>query len=326
VYIFIAIRYPLLTGSSTRVVSQRTIATHTAIDIIDIDYQSQLQDHPLRPIVNPHPFCASTHNNHSSMLGSKVPSELTDTIIDCLREDKLALAKCSTVCKSWLTRSRYHFFEHIFLSYKDRRGTRALFALCDSSLSTIIPNIRSLHLIEGAAPSDRWLIDVSAKLAMFSAVESLTIENATFPHMDSRMIFPNFPMLKQLRLFGAYFRSSAQLVHVFGACPLLEHISLDNLQYWNRLYLQQSSIDPQPPLRLRNLELGACDKVAVIDCLLAGQGVIALTKFRATCLVLDEIASVGALLRTVAPSLKHLELGSDRAFWDDSDRAHFIGT
>jgi len=48
-----------------------------------------------------------------SMSSPKLPSELTDDIIDHICDDMHALAKCSTVCKSWLTRSRHHHFRHI---------------------------------------------------------------------------------------------------------------------------------------------------------------------------------------------------------------------
>ena len=222
-----------------------------------------------------------------------------------------ALAKCSTVCKAWLTRSRYHHFRHISLSYTLRHHTNSFIALCDSSLSTITPYIRSVCLVESKAPADRWIYDTAARLTMFGDVESLTLKDAIFPLsgiVAGTTLFSKFPKLKRLHLLGAYFRSFSQLVDIVGACPHLEHIELDGMNYWNRVEIP---IDQQPPRRLEKLELGLCDKVAVIDWLIADQAVLRLTTLCATCLALGEISSIGAFLRTLAPSLEHLELGSD---------------
>jgi hypothetical protein len=107
------------------------------------------------------------------------------------------------------------------------------------------------------------------------------------------------------------------------ACLLLEHISLDGLHYWNKVDHQFSLADPRPR-RLVNLELGFCDKVAITDWLLAGPNAPALTQFRATSIALDQVASTGALLRALAPTLEHLEFGPDRVY--HSEPAVFIGT
>lgn len=256
------------------------------------------------------------------MSAPRIPSELTDAIIDCLREDNQALGRCSTVCRAWLARSRYHHFRHVTLSFKDRNCIRTLF---DPSLSTTIPYIRSLHLVDGRAPSERWLNDTMTWLAMFSAVESLTMENAAFLRLDSStttIFLSSFPVLRELRVHWAYFRSFVQLIHMVDACPLLEHMSLDGLQYWDQVDHQLSLADPRPH-RLVTLELGLCDKVAITDWLLAGPNALALTRFRATSIALDQVASTGTLLRSLAPTLEHLEFGLDRYHVES---AVFIGT
>jgi len=225
-----------------------------------------------------------------------------------------------------MARSRHHHFEHVYLTYEDHGRIRAFLTLSDSVLSTITPHIRSLHLVEGRAPSERWLNDHLMDLAMFSAVESLTIENATIAHLDSPIMttfLPSFRMLRELHLLQPYFRSFAQLVNIFVACPLLERISLDDFHYWNLIYHQYPSINEHPLRHLKTLELGVCDKVAVIDWLLAGDKVPALTKFRATVLTPHQIAPTGALLHTLRSSLEHLEIGSGR---DHQDSAYFSGT
>jgi hypothetical protein len=260
------------------------------------------------------------------MSSPKLPPELVDTIIDNLIDNKPALATCSNVCRTWMARSRHHHFEHVYLTYENHGRVKASITLLDSVLSTITPHIRSLHLTEGRAPLERWLNDHLMDLAKLNAVESLTIENATFTHLDSPVIttfIPSFRMLKELHLLGPYFRSFAQLVNIFAACPLLERISLDDFHYWNLIYHQHSSINEYPLRHLKTLELGVCDKVAIIDWLLAGDQVPALTKFRATILTPHQIATTGTFLHALASSLEHLEIGSGRG---DLDNEVFAGT
>jgi hypothetical protein len=245
-----------------------------------------------------------------SMSSPKLPSELTDGIIDHLCDDMHALAKCSSVCKSWLTRSRHHYFRHIFLTNRDRGRINDFITLCGSSFSTITPYIHSVHLLEGRSSSRRWIDNTKAQLSMFGAVESLTLERATFLHIDApaETLFSKFPRLKKLSLLSASFRSLSHLVHIVEACSHLEYIALDGLKYRDEVDLP---IERQPPSRLRKLKLGSCFKVEVIDWLLASQVAPPLTAFCATSLKVQEISSVGTLLGALAPSLEYLELGSD---------------
>jgi len=256
------------------------------------------------------------------MSSPKLPSELTDGIIDYLCDDTHALAKCSTVCKSWLARSRHNHFRHIFLTSRYRSRISDFITLCGSSFSTITPYIRSVHLLEGRSSSRHWIDKTKAQLSMFGAVESLTLERVTFLHIDAPAVtlFSMFPKLKKLSLLSASFRSLSHLVHIVGACSRLECIELDGLKYRDEVDLP---IERRPPPRLRKLKLGSCFKVEVIDWLLASQVALPLTTFCANFLKVQEISSVGALLRTLAPSLEYLELGSDS--YSSVGSAYYVG-
>jgi hypothetical protein len=262
------------------------------------------------------------------MLCLTLPTELTDAIIDYLYDDRCALAQCSAVCKAWLARSRHHHFKHVFLSYKNRSRISAFMDLFNSPHSTIAPHILSLRLVDGRPPHQRWLADNFTSLTMLGAVQSLTIENPTFAHLDSSVMtrfLRGFTMLKELRLLRVYHKSFSQLVDIVGACPFLEHFSLDDVRYWNKVPgYSYPSIDQQPMHRLVDLELGDCDKVAVISWFLAGQNAPALTKFRATSLARDQIPYTGALLRALIPSLEHLELGLGTDGLHHGDTATFM--
>ncbi|KAJ7111682.1 hypothetical protein C8R44DRAFT_632631, partial [Mycena epipterygia] len=52
------------------------------------------------------------------------PPELTDTVIDRLKDDKSALKACSGVCKQWVAGSRCHYFRSISFSRKFDRPER----------------------------------------------------------------------------------------------------------------------------------------------------------------------------------------------------------
>ncbi|OCH95240.1 hypothetical protein OBBRIDRAFT_613978, partial [Obba rivulosa] len=45
-----------------------------------------------------------------------LPSELIDSIIDFLHDDREALANCSLTCRSWLPRTRYHKFSTMIVT------------------------------------------------------------------------------------------------------------------------------------------------------------------------------------------------------------------
>jgi hypothetical protein len=127
------------------------------------------------------------------------------------------------------------------------------------------------------------------------------------------VLFSNFPKLKRLFLIDASFKRFSQLINIICACPRLVQIGLDGLLCIEKVDV---SIDQQPPSHLQSLELGvcnmgACDKMVIIGWLLSSQLVCPLIILRTTSLALHEIPAVGALLRSIAPSLKFLELGSN---------------
>ena len=43
-----------------------------------------------------------------------LPPELCDMVIDFLHDNKVALASCSLVCRSWSRAARYHLFDSIY--------------------------------------------------------------------------------------------------------------------------------------------------------------------------------------------------------------------
>ena len=114
-----------------------------------------------------------------------------------------------------------------------------------------------------------------------------------------------------------------------GACPLLEHILLDDLHYWNFIRSEHTSIDKPSLPRLRTLELGDCDKPTIITWLLARQEALGLIKFRATFLdigrdPIDEVVEHQAHPPTCPQVLVHDDPDPEREdckIWNDPHQA-----
>ena len=56
---------------------------------------------------------AGARSHDHKMAKVRLPSELTDRIIDFLHSDRRTLAVCSLVCKSWVPASRLHYFQKL---------------------------------------------------------------------------------------------------------------------------------------------------------------------------------------------------------------------
>ncbi|KIM86665.1 hypothetical protein PILCRDRAFT_815901 [Piloderma croceum F 1598] len=264
----------------------------------------------------------------------KIPSELADTIIDCLHDDSRALASCSVVCRAWLPRSRFHLFEHILLE----PSRLQLFDLLDSPLSTIAPYVRCLHLEEGRGRysyEPEWLNKALPRLAVFTAVESLEVDLARFDLLETettRGLVSNFRMLRNLHFWHVKFRTFSQLVDVLGECPHLEHISFDCLFYqdkWDTPHEGHPEIKnslptscaQRIPLHLRTFDLGSCEKNAILYWLLSGNSCLVINTLRLRTVCLEETRAIGAFVRTLGPSLEHLEINFAVSFEGDVEKA-----
>jgi hypothetical protein len=255
---------------------------------------------------------------------SKLPSELADTIIDYLHDDNYALTTCSTVCKAWLPRSRFHLLGHISLASWNSKG---FFDLLDSPLSTIAPYVRYLEIEEGPgqypnSTRPEWLNDALPRLTVFTSIESLEVVQAKFDFLDTETtskLFSSFQMLRNLSFWRVSFQNFAQVVDAIGECPLLEHIAIDGVCNWGNWVASSerySDINISLPIssaqkiphHLRTLDLGLCDKSTFLQWLLRGGSFLVLSTVRLRSLCLAETKSIGAFLHTLELSLEHLEI------------------
>jgi|SRR5882762_8682240 hypothetical protein len=240
-----------------------------------------------------------------------LPSELTDEIIGYLKADRCALKTCSTVCKAWLPKARHHIFSSLSLS--PSKSARFL-ELVDSPLSTIAPYVQHLDVTRtygGGGLS--WFKDLLPRLVIFTAVHSMTLTLANFvsAEADLRLMFGStFQMLKHLALHRCRFKAFAQIVGLMCACPNLESFTSTDLT-WNieDAFSDPTQLRPSRHPHLRTLQLYGEGVGAVLNWLRSGEIAPPITQLVITLIYLDDADYVGPFLRTLGPSLNHLEVG-----------------
>lgn len=110
---------------------------------------------------------------HTDTVVPRLPPELTDIIIDHLRQDKAALAACSLVCTGFLNRSFHHLFRTI--SMRDTKRFRRFVAFLPSA--TLRQYVEVVVLGNGGSTdvsaAIRLRIDVELLGDLFSATPAL---------------------------------------------------------------------------------------------------------------------------------------------------------
>ena len=279
------------------------------------------------------------------------PSELVDAVIDQVHWDvgsdtsfatcsvmkksrNRCLGVCSLVCKSWLPRSRYRLFESVSLSRYFIGRTSCFVALLEAPLSTIAPYVRSLTLEEARGRSSgevRYLNGILSRLAVLSAVESLSISAAMFNVLEAAVttsFFASFQKLKKLFLHHCTFGSFLQLVGALSAIPDLDHITLYALTIqvnWGSDHFDQCRLDAwkhtaevvghsesvcwSPPPRLKTLAIGNVDsKGDILKWLTSGSSVPPVETLQLSIVKAKDSRPIADFLRALRPSLKDLKI------------------
>jgi hypothetical protein len=209
------------------------------------------------------------------MSKARIPSEITDTVIDYLHSDTKALAACTRVCKEWLPASRYHLFSTI--SVHKYNFTR-FFDTLDTPDCIWRPYVRHLHLTESQTRGREFefthLDDASLlKLSTLKAVNELSLQN--FRYADLAKLSSAFGGVTALNIRHCYFSSLAGCMSMVTLFPLKQLTLEDNIIYYKEL-----PVTPPGSLCVIHLRSLFC----------------------------REILTVGQLLRDVGPSLTHLYL------------------
>lgn len=243
------------------------------------------------------------------MSSIQLPSELTDSIIDHLRADCFSLQVCSTVCKTWLPRSRYHLFENVDVCLQHSNHIR-FFELLDSPSATLVPYVRNLILRDERG--DKWIAKALLRLRVLTAVKSLGVEQVQFDNMQTKTIptlFASFGELESLRMYQVSFGSLTHMMDALSACPRLERLSLDIVE-WESPPVLPGSDGQRAPSRLRSLALGGgCDKDAVAEWLHSCRPIPSIEELHLNLIHRAPTQAMCDFLSTVGPSLKLFGFG-----------------
>lgn len=174
-----------------------------------------------------------------------IPSELTDNIIDYLCLDPSSLRACSTVCRLFLPRTRFHYFANIDLPGKlDVLKFHDL--LCKSPHIGIYVRCFILGFVLTNAASDNLPLNREIPNDILHYIISLlpnvqTFVNYTFitPNTSDLIRHPGMRWM-HLTTFCATFRlPTLQSFSIFiDSFPSLEALAIDGI-YWD-------SLDPAP--------------------------------------------------------------------------------
>lgn len=263
----------------------------------------------------------------------RLPSELSDVIIDYLRTDKKALRACSLVCKEWLPRARYNTFQTVALHARNCVGFLQLLertpdiVICVKDVTLRAPPPRP----KTAPPSkmhEKTLVTVvsrlsSAEIFRFSDIEIDPAFASVFRHCH--------PRLHTLHLTLARLKCISHLFALLAALPALRTLRCHNVRFssWTWVPASREALDMKgpPAASLTALECTGrlfCDPVqGQLLRWLVENGLH--TKLRALGMPDiggdDDSASLTALLRDAGPGLRVLSLGFAPHIHCGSDRA-----
>lgn len=162
---------------------------------------------------------------------SRIPSELVDNLIDL--GDRRTLISCSSVCKSWLPRSRHALFRHLRVVVNPS-NSGAFLQLVEHPLSTLSAHIYILDITrDHGGGGEYWFKDILPRITILaSALKSLVLTLANFVTLAADLhpkFWSTFKALTQIRFDRCRFLSFVQFIDVLSALPHLEHLSVVDL-------------------------------------------------------------------------------------------------
>lgn len=268
-------------------------------------------------------------------MGSVLPVEIMDFVIDQLHSNPRMLGICGMVCSEWLIRSRYHIFSTVQLwPWRVRR----FFELSHSKSCTFTNYVNCIELDDAQAKDgaqrlvgDEFMfhkIMSSSSLSQFSNIESLRIRNVDwtlFPPSDQdhvRKRLAMFTKLRSLEFDDVMFHDLREITHITTLFPSLSHLVADVRFSKYMEYTIASAATLALPNYLRVLRLGTDDAIPVLlSSTLKGS--------RLKNLILDDVKFwhlqyIGGALRNIGGSLRHLEINFSRTegLWVNSSGSY----
>jgi len=184
------------------------------------------------------------------MGSSRLPSELTDRIIDFCHNNKRTISTCAFTHSSWLAASRFHLFRTIATTGLHRETSRAIqlasiirkksFAVSLRQPS-IIPYIKTVK-IDSLANQDRVIrlrdaVDLACAIRLFcdrerQPVSSVHVNLSLFMGSDAfRRISLISGMVTHVKLSNATLCRPNEIWSFLSSFPRLQHLVLEDIGF-----------------------------------------------------------------------------------------------
>ncbi|GJE94189.1 hypothetical protein PsYK624_103570 [Phanerochaete sordida] len=254
----------------------------------------------------------------------RLPQELLDAIIDCLRKEKRALANCAATMRRWLYRARRHLFDNISIKH-----VHAFFAFLQTAPQSVAGNIKflTLRLHEDHHLDLRTLASALAKMP---ALDQLWIRHAssmTIPDAVSTSV----PRIAQLDILviDRSVLSAVELATLISLFPSVTDLYIEaDCTFTGAATdaLQEGVRETLSKVKLTKLAVGARahDHEAVLNVLRLTSSVdpLTVTSLELNFMSCAWLSTAQRALSVCGPGVE--DLAVDLTFWDEDDAKHSL--
>ncbi|EMD39708.1 hypothetical protein CERSUDRAFT_112012 [Gelatoporia subvermispora B] len=231
-----------------------------------------------------------------------LPPELTDRILDHLEGDRQALANCGLVCRTWLPRSRYHFFRELKLTSKN---TKQLVQLLRDG-PAIGQHVSHLAIVTLREDNSEWHVDLLPKV-LPSLPNVTTLELRGRGAYQSKN-FKDIAPVTSLKFHACEFAALKDVTTLLCAFPRLDTLTIEST------LIARGEEDPsltdtyRPPIKNITVMSSALNPEPFVNWLVSGgvhEGFESLTLLP---IQKPALIPVGKFIKSAGPSLKHFEI------------------
>ncbi|KAJ7438174.1 hypothetical protein FB451DRAFT_1449795 [Mycena latifolia] len=158
----------------------------------------------------------------SSTTPPNLPPEVVDLVIGNLRSDPITLRTCALVNRDWLSTTRHHLYEALYLPH---RNIQTFFDLLQCPRNTFVSRLRGLYAV-GFQYNE--IIQLWPFLPAFSYLRALHIYGKLelLAFNDDAILPPCLPYLESLGLYRAKFSSYYTLATCLLQFPSIKTLKL----------------------------------------------------------------------------------------------------
>jgi hypothetical protein len=186
------------------------------------------------------------------MVYSKLPQEVTDSVIDCLADDRNTLKICALVHRSWLSRARHHLHREVTIDCSQKKLPTPNYYSTGAA-----KYVSSLKLIAPPQPPIQGARDTKARtiwkiVPRFTELRTLTIVFSNWGGAGKvyEWLRPIAQHVKQLNLVFASFIRVTDFFEMIAMFPELENFALTSPSFGTSVL---TAIPVPPPESLTEL-------------------------------------------------------------------------